>query len=106
MRGAGMSRSSRLRLKDVRAATRLVGECRDLAYDPDAWRGRAFEGLQVLLGARLVAGGELRWRRPDGRIVPAHTLQSGFTPADVERYFLPYLREHGPEGDALFVRFK
>src|SRR4051794_25335066 len=101
-----MARSRRLRLSEVRAATRLVGEGRDLAHDPDAWRGRAFDGLRQILGARLVAGGELRWRRPDAPSLTAHSLQSGFSPADVERYFLPYLQEHGPEEDVLIGRFK
>jgi DNA-binding CsgD family transcriptional regulator len=101
-----MARSRLLRLRDVRSATRLVAECRDLAYDPDGWRGRAFEGLQQIFGARLVAGGELRWQRPAGPIEPMHPMQCGFTPSDVERYFLPYLREHGPDGDVLFGRLK
>src|SRR3954468_3274837 len=84
-----MGKSRRLRLADVRAAMRLVGECRDLGYDPALWLRRAFEGLCGLVGARIVLGGEVRWARPAGPIVPRLGMHAGLTPAE-ERKYLGY----------------
>lgn len=56
--GAGMSQSQRLTLRDVRAAYRVLGECRDLADDPAAWRRRLCESLLGLLGGHVAIGGE------------------------------------------------
>ena len=33
-----MGKSQTLRLRDVRAVYRLLGECRELGMDADAWR--------------------------------------------------------------------
>src|SRR5581483_2088926 len=51
--------ASALRLRDLRAVYELVGECRDLGDDPIAWRRHCFAGMARLIGADLVAGGEL-----------------------------------------------
>jgi len=48
-----MSKSQRLRLHDVRAAYRLLGECRELGADAVAWRRHLLTGLCTLLGARF-----------------------------------------------------
>jgi len=98
-KGAGMSKSNQLRLDDVRAALRLVGECRDLRHDPTLWRNRACEGLIWLLGARIVSGLEARWRRPSGPIAPFHVLQSGLTPHEHDRYFTPFFARATPDDD-------
>jgi DNA-binding CsgD family transcriptional regulator len=50
-----MGRSNALRLTDVRAVFRLVGDCRDLRRDRNAWNMRAIEGLQQLTGSVLVS---------------------------------------------------
>jgi DNA-binding CsgD family transcriptional regulator len=55
-----MSKSGRLGLDDVRAALRLVGECRDLGYDPALWGRHLNEELCRLTGNRVGVGGELR----------------------------------------------
>jgi DNA-binding CsgD family transcriptional regulator len=101
-----MGKSSQLRVGDVRATLRVVGECRDLGHDPGAWRRHAFGGLGRLVGACITAGGEVRWRRPGGPIEPLNAEQVGFSPADFDRYFMGYLRERGPDGDILFGRLK
>ncbi len=101
-----MDKSGRLRLADVRATLRLVGECRDLGYDPALWRRHAYEGVGRLIGARVVAGGEFRWRRPDGPIAPFDPLQVGLTPAEFDRYFLPFAREAVPDDDVLFAHLR
>ncbi|NJD08686.1 MAG: hypothetical protein FIA97_19665 [Methylococcaceae bacterium] len=46
-------KSGRPGLKQIRAVYRLVGECRDLGSDPNAWRARMLEGLCLITGARV-----------------------------------------------------
>ena len=65
-----MNKSRRLRLVDVRAAYRLIGECRDLGRDPACWLRHALNGLSRLLGARFGVGGEQTRRASDGAIFP------------------------------------
>lgn len=48
-----MTRSDRLRLKDLRNAYRLIGECRELGADPNAWRSHLLGGLRLLTGGQL-----------------------------------------------------
>src|SRR4051794_41442647 len=54
-RGHAMSggKSERLRLSEVRAAFRLVGECRDLGADHAAWRGHLAARLGGLTGGQV-----------------------------------------------------
>jgi DNA-binding CsgD family transcriptional regulator len=53
-----METSQRLRIRDVRAVFRLVGECVELGGDPTLWRMRLHEGLCQLIGAVAAIGGE------------------------------------------------
>ena len=92
-----MSKSGHLRLGDVRAALRLVGECRDLGYDPALWLRHAFEGLCGLVGARVVMGGEVNWARPDGPITPIYAVLVGIPPTVEEALVaLAAAGERGP----------
>jgi DNA-binding CsgD family transcriptional regulator len=84
-----MADSNRLRLREVRAALRVVGECRDLGYDPALWLRHAFEGLRGLIGVRVVMGGEAHWVRPDGPITPKVKLVPGRNPILTRRQLLP-----------------
>ncbi len=52
-----MAQSNRLRLREVRTALRLVGECRDLGHNTQAWLTHALHGVQQILGAKVVLGG-------------------------------------------------
>jgi DNA-binding CsgD family transcriptional regulator len=54
-----MSSSSALRVADVRAVLRLVGECRELGDDPARWYMHLFAGLAGLAGGGVVMGGEV-----------------------------------------------
>jgi DNA-binding CsgD family transcriptional regulator len=49
-----MSHSAALRLSDVRRVFRLVGDCRDVGHDRDAWAILAIDGLRRELGAMFV----------------------------------------------------
>ena len=53
-----MRRSYRLRLGDVRAVFRLIGEVRELGADWRQWRPHMLSELGRLTGARLVSGAE------------------------------------------------
>lgn len=89
-----MRKSRLLRLGEVRAALRLVGECRDLGYDPALWMLRAFEGLCGLVGARAGNGGEVRLTRPHGPLQGASYSDAGLEPWEHDLY-AAFLRTHG-----------
>jgi DNA-binding CsgD family transcriptional regulator len=55
-----MSRSSCMRVRDVRAIFRLVGECRELGDDWLAWRAHLLAALANLVDADLGSAGEMR----------------------------------------------
>ena len=54
-----MAESGRIRVADLRAISRLVGECRDLGDDPVGWRTHLLAGLARRTGAGLGIAGEL-----------------------------------------------
>ena len=54
---------TRLRLKDVRAIFRLVGEVREIGADPDVWRPHMVRSLRTLLGAQFVVSSEIHFRK-------------------------------------------
>jgi hypothetical protein len=53
------SKSTRLRLSDVRQLLRLVGECRDLGDDARRWRTHLVAGLARLTGAGVGVSAEM-----------------------------------------------
>src|SRR5437764_15096480 len=75
-----MAESGHLRLGDVRAALRLVGECRDLGHDPGLWGRHMFAGLCRLTGARVGGGGEARQPRSAGPPEAVHHVDAGYGP--------------------------
>jgi DNA-binding CsgD family transcriptional regulator len=54
---------ARLRLNDVRAIFRLVGEIREMGADPDVWRPHMVQSLRRLLGAQFVVSSEIHFRK-------------------------------------------
>jgi DNA-binding CsgD family transcriptional regulator len=77
-----MPKSRRLTLANVRAVLRLVGECRDLGYDPGEWGRHLHDGLCRLTGTRVGVGGELR---APGRGAPGELVtltHAGMGPAE------------------------
>src|SRR3954471_13111668 len=48
-----MGHSQALRLRDIRAVFRLVGEVRELGADPSTWRRHMLEQLQRLTGTAV-----------------------------------------------------
>src|SRR5262249_2309141 len=95
-----MDKSCHLRLGDVRAALRLVGECRDLGYDPALWMRHAFDGLCRLVGARVVMGGEAYVAGPVVTLVPIYSVLVGLPEAG-EPTLVSRLREGGLKADVI-----
>jgi DNA-binding CsgD family transcriptional regulator len=76
-----MSKSQRLRLAEVRALFRLLGECRELGDDAEVWRYHLAAGLCPLTGTQVAVVGEARIA-PAGLMVPVHLVDHGHpTPA-------------------------
>jgi DNA-binding CsgD family transcriptional regulator len=101
-----MGDSARPRLEEVQRALRVVGECRDLGYDPGEWRRHACRGISELLGVRIVTGMECRWRRPAGSIAPVAFTQVGLSRDEHDRYLVPFLRQTTPDDEILFAALK
>src|SRR5689334_5302660 len=89
-----MAKSGRLRLGDVRAALRLVGECRDLGHDPGRWNSHVFAGLCRVVGARAGNGGEVRLDRPGGTVEGIAYFDAGLAPWEHDLY-AAFLRTYG-----------
>ncbi len=87
------AKTDMLRVRDVRDAYRLIGECRDLGSDPALWQRRVFEELAQLFGGTAATGGEGRLTR-DGAIVPLTRFDSG-VPASGRANYMTYMREGG-----------
>jgi len=77
-----MRKGDQLRLRDVRDAYRLIGDCRDLGGEPELWQTRMFAGLCQLIGATVGTGGE--GCGDDRRILSSHSQRSrsGWTRGD------------------------
>ena len=95
-----MSKSDTLRLSDVRAVYRLIGECRDLGNEPGLWHRRMLEGLGLLFGALHAAGGESWWKRPDHAVRPVTIYSVSADPAP-DAAFRAYARIEGPGRDPI-----
>jgi DNA-binding CsgD family transcriptional regulator len=89
-----VEKSQLLRLGEVRAALRLVGECRDLGYDPGLWGRHMFAGLCELIGARAAGGGEARKPRSAGAPEAVHHVDAGYEPWEQD-LFAAFLRTYG-----------
>lgn len=89
-----MGKSGLLRQVDVRGAMRLVGECRDLGYDPGEWGRHMFAGLCRLTGARAGNGGEVRMARTAGRVEGVAYFDAGLLPWEHDLY-TAFLRTYG-----------
>jgi DNA-binding CsgD family transcriptional regulator len=92
--GAAMEKSRLLRLGEVRAALRLVGECRDLGHDAREWGRHMFAGLCRLTGARVGGGGEARKPRSAGAAEGVHHVDAGYEPWE-QGVFAAFLRTYG-----------
>jgi DNA-binding CsgD family transcriptional regulator len=100
-----MSRSELLRVCDVKAAYRVIGDCLDVGGDPIQWQGVAFEGMCRLVGALGASGGEGMWSRPSKPLRPITTFMVGFDDTVRER-LNAYMRVQGVLADPIFQRLQ
>lgn len=77
-----MVENGKIRLKDVRAVFRLIGDVRERGADPDVWRPHMVSGLRKLLSAQIVVSSEIHFRR-GGRDAPLRVQDIGWI-SDVE----------------------
>jgi hypothetical protein len=96
-----MSKTSELRLSDVRKIFRLVGVCRELGRHEDQWRRHSNEGIAKLLAARASNGGQINWARPRGIIHFEMPVVTGFSGSDAA-VFAPFMRRRDPSQDPIF----
>src|SRR5690348_17295497 len=97
-----MRKSDLLRVRDVRDAYRLIGECRDLGSEPALWQVRMLEGLCQLIGAAVGSGGEGFWVRPTHPIQPLSAFEVRFD-AHGRDLWMAQFRDIGPQRDAIFL---
>jgi DNA-binding CsgD family transcriptional regulator len=95
-----MSKSGSLRLRDIRAAFRLIGDCRDLGGDTGRWQRRMLEGLVVLFGVVQAAGGEAWWERPGKTVRPVAAYSVSLDSA-AEAAYRAYHSAAGPADDPI-----
>jgi len=99
-----MSRSQRLRLRDVRNVFRAVGECRELRHHREAWLRHALTTVRSLTPARVAAIG---FHPPDGFRHTRDTwspTDDGFDRAEHEIFIEYHVKERFLE-DPCFQRY-
>ena len=99
-----MAESERLRLKDVRAAYRLIGECRELGDDAQAWRRQMLAGLRQLIGARVALCMQLHQVGTEAERISA-PLDSGFLDTAEQALWSEYQREQAYRDDPFHLRY-
>jgi DNA-binding NarL/FixJ family response regulator len=100
-----MSKSGRLRLGDVRGVFRLLGECRELGDDAQAWPFHMQAGLCRLTGAQLAVGGQVRLVGPQRLMTPIHFADHGWPDPASRPQFLAWLRDPWVLNNLVVQRF-
>jgi DNA-binding CsgD family transcriptional regulator len=99
-----MTSHTRLRLKDLRAAYRLIGECRELGHDVSAWRLHMLDGLRKLVGAQVGMHVQFdAFGTPDERVIAP--LDAGFLDASDRALWVHYKRENDHRKDLFRLRY-
>jgi DNA-binding CsgD family transcriptional regulator len=98
-----MGHSQRLRLRDLRDAYRLIGQCQEVGADPVEWRQVMLLGVARLVDAPLALGGEGRWLRPERRLqfIWGPLPVGQFDPGGL-RFFSEYARDPPIDGDPVW----
>ncbi len=95
-----MGKTDVLRIRDVRAAYRVIGECRDVGSSIELWHQRMMEGLLRLIGGCAVNGGEGRISRCG--VLPLSVHPVGFDSAAYVS-LSAYMRHRMYEADPLLL---
>lgn len=99
-----MAEPERLRLIDVRAAYRLIGECCELGNEAPAWRRHMLEGLRRLVGARVVLCMQIYDVGTDAERISA-AVDAGFLDTAERGLWGHYQRERAYRDDPFHVRY-
>src|SRR5215470_7977376 len=99
-----MSKSDSLRLRDIRAAFGLIGECRDLGREPGLWHRRMLEGLVLLFGVAQAVSCEAWSDRARSRVEPvaAYSVSTNSAADDAMRAYL----DADPKEDPLYQEIR
>jgi DNA-binding CsgD family transcriptional regulator len=96
--------SDLLRLKDVRDAFHLIGECRELGADPSLWREHLLDGLRRLTGAQLALYLQIRGLGTEAETL-AEPQDVGFLDAAHRELWVHYQRENAQRDDPFHLRY-
>lgn len=101
-----MSKSARVRSRDLRQAFQLVAECRERGDDALEWNRHLFEGLSRLVGAPIAPAMEFR-HDAAGRVVGCpFSFDSGWaTAGQRSRWFELYVAQGGFRQAPTYQRF-
>lgn len=98
-----MRKSKRLRFRDLRNIYRLIGECRDLGADLQAWYSHLLAGAGRLVGGPVATGGHVEgWSRGEPR--PLLVLDMGWADPRGQQLFRQWVAAGDAYSDLLYSR--
>jgi DNA-binding CsgD family transcriptional regulator len=100
-----MAQSKRLRLADVRAIFRLIGECRELGVDATLWQRHMLTELLRLTGGQVAMGGPTGMRDGFAESQPVPALDLGWDGPRERGIFLQFLRNQMHMQDPALTAF-
>jgi DNA-binding CsgD family transcriptional regulator len=100
-----MGQSKRLRLSDVRAVFRLVGECRELGVDSALWRAHMYAELLRLTGGKVAMGGPTGMHDRFASVQPLPVLDVGWDGPRERGIFQQYMLDRMHLRDPAISRF-
>ena len=100
-----MGQSKRLRLCDVRAVFRLVGECRELGIDSGLWRAHMLAELLRLTGGKVAMGGPTGMHDNFAGKQPLPVLDIGWDGPREQAIFQQYMLDGMHLSDPAISRF-
>jgi DNA-binding CsgD family transcriptional regulator len=100
-----MGQSKRLRLSDVRAVFRLIGECRELGIDGKLWRTHMFAELLRLTGGKVAMGGPTGMHDNFSSTQPLPVLDVGWDGPRERAIFQQYMLDRMHLTDPAISRF-
>jgi DNA-binding CsgD family transcriptional regulator len=103
--GGAMGKSQRLRLSDVRGVFHLLGECRELGDDAEAWPRHMQAGLCRLTRAQLGVGGLVRLVGPEHLMAPVSFADHGWPDPRSKARFLAMLKDPAVLNNLVMRRF-
>ncbi|MEX2170216.1 MAG: helix-turn-helix transcriptional regulator [Pirellulales bacterium] len=100
-----MAQSERLRLSEVRAVFRLIGECRELGIDSNLWRRHMLTELLRLTGGQVAMGGPTGMHDNFASAQPLPVLDVGWDGPRERGIFRQYMRDWMHLSDPAITRF-